>query len=135
MKSKLSRHTVLDILKRLIEFSCNIWPLKKSRHYVLSKLMCYVLVQLVIEELMKQTHSVRYSRNIDTVLLHYLTSEKGRKYVLANLMCESWVLLVFVRWFKQTHCVRYNTKIDLVMLHYFTSTKKQTHYVLDNLLC
>ena len=64
--------------------------------------------------------------NIDSVLLHYLTSEKLRHYVLANLLCQIWVLLVIANWCKQAHCVIYFTNIDSVLLYYLTSEKADT---------
>ena len=35
------------------------------------------MVHLVIEKWFKQTHCGSYSNNIDSVLLHFLTSEKA----------------------------------------------------------
>ena len=47
------------------------------RQYVLDNLLIQIWVLLSIENWFKQTHCVCYSNNIDTVMLHYLTSEKS----------------------------------------------------------
>ena len=40
-----------------------------------------------VEKWFKQTHYVRYSKKTDTVMYHYLTSEKSKHTVFANFMC------------------------------------------------
>ena len=72
LKNGLTRHTVIGISWRLIQFCCNILPLKKQTFCV----SYFTVVNFVIQEWMKQTHSVRYSTKIESVIFHYLTSEK-----------------------------------------------------------
>ena len=81
---------------------------------------------LVIEELINQTHSVRYSTNIDSVQLHYLTIEKSIHYMLADLMCLFVVFLLIEERMKQTDCVICFINIDSVLLDNFTSEKSDT---------
>ena len=74
----------------------------------------------------KHTHSICYSKKIDTVMLYHLTSEDIRHYVLAELLILSWVFLIFQRLFKQTQCVTYSMKIDIVMFKFWPVNKTDT---------
>ena len=47
------------------------------RQYVLDNLLFQIWVLFSIGNWFNQTHCVCYSNNIDTVMLHYLTSEKS----------------------------------------------------------
>ena len=85
-----------------------------------------IWVLLVIEKWFKQTHCVIFSTEIDSILLHYLTSKTIRHYVLANLMFYFVAHLVIEKWFMKTHYFRYSTKIDSVLLHSLTSEKSDT---------
>ena len=77
--SGLSRHTGLDTPQRLIQFFFTIWPVK------LAWTICYLIYH--VKDGYKQTQSVGYSTNIDTVMFYQLTSKDSKHYVLANLLC------------------------------------------------
>ena len=78
--SDLSIHTVLAQVVTIFDQ----W---KNQTLCFGSLLSFSWVIFTIEKWLKQTHCVSYSTNIDTVLFHYLTSEKIRHYVLANLPC------------------------------------------------
>ena len=77
LNSYLSRHTTLDVSLRLILFSSMIWPVKKSRHYVLATLLCWFVVHLVVEKWFKQTQCFSYFTNIYLVCFTIIPVNKA----------------------------------------------------------
>ena len=53
--------------------------------------MCELIYR--VKDGYKQTQSVGYYTNIDTVLIYQFTSKDSRHYVLAILLCYSFILL------------------------------------------
>ena len=76
-ESSLTRHTVLTTPIRLIQSCLYYLTSEDRRHYVSAEFLSYIWVLLIIEIWFWQTHCVRYSLKVDTIMNCYLKSEKS----------------------------------------------------------